>query len=184
MNLQSVAQKAIKDSDHRSAVTGNSSTRVPTRRPWLHGWPRYRRFARRQNRHWQATSPARHSLKSRRAPHDRSGRGQGEDARRGRSRGKEAPLRRSGPSPHVRLRWELSSGRITGRVMGLRSCRRGDLNPHALAGTSPSSWRVCLFRHSDEHAMGKQRPEIVARAHRPLSGPLVPLTRGRSVVPA
>ncbi len=29
-------------------------------------------------------------------------------------------------------------------------CRRGDLNPHALAGTSPSSWRVCLFRHSDE----------------------------------
>jgi hypothetical protein len=23
------------------------------------------------------------------------------------------------------------------------------LNPHALAGTSPSSWRVCLFRHSD-----------------------------------
>ena len=29
-------------------------------------------------------------------------------------------------------------------------CRRGDLNPHALAGTSPSSWRVCLFRHSDK----------------------------------
>src|SRR5207248_4989944 len=28
-------------------------------------------------------------------------------------------------------------------------CRRGDLNPHALAGTSPSSWRVCLFRHPD-----------------------------------
>ena len=28
-------------------------------------------------------------------------------------------------------------------------CRRGDLNPHALAGTSPSSWRVCQFRHSD-----------------------------------
>ena len=25
----------------------------------------------------------------------------------------------------------------------------GTLNPHALAGTSPSSWRVCLFRHSD-----------------------------------
>ncbi len=31
-------------------------------------------------------------------------------------------------------------------------CRRGDLNPHALAGTSPSSWRVCLFRHSDGSA--------------------------------
>jgi hypothetical protein len=23
------------------------------------------------------------------------------------------------------------------------------LNPHAPKGTSPSSWRVCLFRHSD-----------------------------------
>jgi hypothetical protein len=34
--------------------------------------------------------------------------------------------------------------------LGLWWCRRGDLNPHALAGTSPSSWRVCLFRHSDE----------------------------------
>jgi hypothetical protein len=33
---------------------------------------------------------------------------------------------------------------------GWTPCRRGDLNPHALAGTSPSSWRVCLFRHSDE----------------------------------
>ena len=28
-------------------------------------------------------------------------------------------------------------------------CRRRDLNPHVLADTSPSSWRVCLFRHSD-----------------------------------
>jgi hypothetical protein len=33
--------------------------------------------------------------------------------------------------------------------LGVCACRRGDLNPHALAGTSPSSWRVCLFRHSD-----------------------------------
>jgi hypothetical protein len=33
--------------------------------------------------------------------------------------------------------------------LGLWWCRRGDLNPHALAGTSPSSWRVCLFRHFD-----------------------------------
>jgi hypothetical protein len=39
-------------------------------------------------------------------------------------------------------------------------CRRGDLNPHALAGTSPSSWRVCLFRHSD-----------VGSARRPGDGP-------------
>lgn len=37
---------------------------------------------------------------------------------------------------------------VTACVTGM--CRRGDLNPHALAGTSPSSWRVCLFRHSDE----------------------------------
>ena len=28
-------------------------------------------------------------------------------------------------------------------------CRRRDLNPHAPKSTSPSSWRVCLFRHSD-----------------------------------
>jgi hypothetical protein len=50
------------------------------------------------------------------------------------------------------------------------------LNPHALAGTSPSSWRVCLFRHSDEVALEKQRPEIVARGIRPTSG-LAPLIR-------
>ncbi len=29
------------------------------------------------------------------------------------------------------------------------ACRRGDLNPHALAGTRPSTWRVYQFRHSD-----------------------------------
>ena len=43
------------------------------------------------------------------------------------------------------------------------------MNPHALAGTSPSSWRVCLFRHSDGLATGMQRPEIVARGHHPTS---------------
>src|ERR1700728_966802 len=53
-------------------------------------------------------------------------------------------------------------------------CRRGDLNPHALAGTSPSSWRVCLFRLSDEVAIEKQRPEIVARGSRPTSEPALP----------
>lgn len=26
-------------------------------------------------------------------------------------------------------------------------CREGDLNPYLLAETSPSSWRVYLFRH-------------------------------------
>jgi hypothetical protein len=28
-------------------------------------------------------------------------------------------------------------------------CRRRDLNPHDPKITSPSSWRVCLFRHFD-----------------------------------
>jgi hypothetical protein len=33
------------------------------------------------------------------------------------------------------------------------------LNPHAPKGTSPSSWRVCLFRHSDAASTlaGEQR---------------------------
>ena len=26
-------------------------------------------------------------------------------------------------------------------------CRRGDLNPHALSGTTPSRWRVYQFHH-------------------------------------
>ena len=43
------------------------------------------------------------------------------------------------------------------------------MNPHALAGTSPSSWRVCLFRHSDVYVTGMQRPKIVARGQRPTS---------------
>ena len=42
-------------------------------------------------------------------------------------------------------------GHLTGRRDGttIPWCRRGDLNPHALAGTSSLGWRVCLFRHSD-----------------------------------
>ena len=48
-------------------------------------------------------------------------------------------------------------------------CRRGDLNPHALAGTSPSSWRVCLFRHSDGRTTEIRRLEIVARHTGPTS---------------
>jgi hypothetical protein len=42
------------------------------------------------------------------------------------------------------------------------------LNPHALAGTSPSSWRVCLFRHSD--VLGDYSIELVdgsASSHPP-----------------
>ena len=35
------------------------------------------------------------------------------------------------------------------RVHVYESCRRGDLNPHVPEDTSPSSWRVCQFRHSD-----------------------------------
>ncbi len=54
----------------------------------------------------------------------------------------------------------------------LEPCRRGDLNPHALAGTSPSSWRVCLFRHSDGRTrLESRRPEIVARPHHPTGAP-------------
>ena len=41
------------------------------------------------------------------------------------------------------------------------------MNPHALAGTSPSSWRVCLFRHSDGRATEIQRSEMVARPATP-----------------
>ncbi len=42
-------------------------------------------------------------------------------------------------------------------AVGKIRCRRGDLNPHALAGTSPSSWRVYLFRHSDVAAGPSRR---------------------------
>jgi site-specific DNA recombinase len=66
---------------------------------------------------------------------------------------------------------ELSGGRRPGGgsgpgapgadPVGESQCRRGDLNPHALAGTSPSSWRVCLFRHSD----GRATSTSLARAH-------------------
>ena len=42
-----------------------------------------------------------------------------------------------------------TSGAPAAEPVGESQCRRGDLNPHDLAVTSPSSWRVCLFRHSD-----------------------------------
>ena len=43
------------------------------------------------------------------------------------------------------------------------TCRRGDLNPHAPKGTSPSSWRVCQFRHSDvAYRTSRKRSAIVA----------------------
>ena len=34
------------------------------------------------------------------------------------------------------------------------------MNPHALAGTSPSSWRVYLFRHSDVAFDDRHRPSM------------------------
>ena len=34
------------------------------------------------------------------------------------------------------------------------------MNPHALAGTSPSSWRVCQFRHSDVARVTPDRRSI------------------------
>jgi hypothetical protein len=37
------------------------------------------------------------------------------------------------------------------------------LNPHPLAWTSPSSWRVCLFRHSDKRCpIDAERREATA----------------------
>src|SRR5688572_24908644 len=50
--------------------------------------------------------------------------------------------------PHLEIAADFATQRRLCRTWG-SLCRRGDLNPHALAGTSPSSWRVCLFRHSD-----------------------------------
>ena len=52
-------------------------------------------------------------------------------------------------------------GRGGAEGVGERWCRRGDLNPYALAGTSPSSSRVCLFRHSDERP-GASAPALSA----------------------
>jgi hypothetical protein len=51
----------------------------------------------------------------------------------------------------VRLEQERVAFSSLRRALSERglACRRGDLNPHDLAVTSPSSWRVCLFRHSD-----------------------------------
>ena len=60
-----------------------------------------------------------------------------------------------GDQHHLRPDQRIVAVESRPRRVCTESCRRGDLNPHALAGTSPSSWRVCLFRHSDEHAMGK-----------------------------
>ncbi len=34
-----------------------------------------------------------------------------------------------------------------GESLSLSLCGEGDLNPHVLTDTSPSSWRVYLFRH-------------------------------------
>jgi hypothetical protein len=49
---------------------------------------------------------------------------------------------------------------LTSAYALVRVCRRGDLNPHALAGTSPSSWRVYLFRHSDVAFDDRHRPSM------------------------
>ena len=51
-------------------------------------------------------------------------------------------------------------------AVGNCKCRRGDLNSHALSGTSPSSWRVCLFRHSDGRTPEIRRPKMLAHRSR------------------
>ena len=43
-------------------------------------------------------------------------------------------------------------------------CRRGDLNPHALTGASPSSWCVCLFRHFDVDCQATYEPDGTQRS--------------------
>ena len=59
--------------------------------------------------------------------------------------------------------------------VGKSQCRRGDLNPHALAGTSPSSWRVCLFRHSDGRSpRAGSRPEASGERTAAARTPLPP----------
>ena len=64
------------------------------------------------------------------------------------------------------------SAAVAALPRGVAWCRRGDLNPHALAGTSPSSWRVYLFRHSDVAFGDRHRPPMrgvtLARAPLPL----------------
>ena len=44
------------------------------------------------------------------------------------------------------------------------------MNPHALAGTSPSSWRVCRFRHSD-WLFGHRHGTVVNRTDLSRLGP-------------
>jgi RimJ/RimL family protein N-acetyltransferase len=55
------------------------------------------------------------------------------------------------------------------------------LNPHALAGTSPSSWRVYLFRHSDVGAgtsgTGREHSPAGELAERYLLGVALPAAR-------
>jgi hypothetical protein len=63
-----------------------------------------------------------------------------------------AGVRKQAKEPHkCQFLWDLCAG-CAWRV-DLRGCRRGDLNPHALSGTTPSRWRVYQFHH-----FGMQEP--------------------------
>ena len=53
---------------------------------------------------------------------------------------------------------------MTCRNTATKSCRRGDLNPHALKGASPSSWCVCHFATSTWSPKG---PSSIARPAAP-----------------
>ena len=69
----------------------------------------------------------------------------GAAGRRLEARGRGVP----GAGRPSHLRPAPTRGVCGSRAVCYRACRRGDLNPHEVALTSPSSWRVCLFRHSD-----------------------------------
>src|SRR5687767_14214454 len=61
-------------------------------------------------------------------------------------------MSRIGDTASTQVSWVLTHGNPQ------TECRRGDLYPHDLAITSPSSWRVCLFRHSD--VVGERRYRV------------------------
>jgi Phage integrase family len=95
--------------------------------------------------------PARHERAEPRGcrPLGRAVERRGAERRSGRNRASlihEATLRQRGRSGDTLLQASASVSAVQ------MWCRRGDLNPHPLARTSPSSWRVCLFRHSDGRA--------------------------------
>ncbi len=79
-----------------------------------------------------------------------------------------SPLRESSSPPSAELACVglMLAAKRRKLLLGSRSltlCRRGDLNPHVPKDTSPSSWRVCQFRHFDVTAPSILRDGAEAR---------------------